>query len=267
MFAVDTPRVKSRASLRIFCAESPDISARLANIKLNELAYLVDRDPTAVTPVGLSAKGSGYLKDRYESPTKKHKTTWIEDLRKKHKLTSCPMCGGSGVTTLDHFLPKEVYPEFSCFPYNLVPSCSHCNHKRGTKSAFTAVGLGFIHPYFDRAILNSLVLRCIFVPPYDAVECRWVIEAGVAGPDWHRVQSHLEASVNPDFFREAMNANWRRWHSKARRVGDRVTLANSASNDLKDNLSNGRNCWDAMFLRGIKDDHGVLDWMIANPNN
>jgi hypothetical protein len=36
-------------------------------------------------------------------------------------------------TDLDHYLPKSLYPHFACHPYNLVPSCAHCNSLKTNK--------------------------------------------------------------------------------------------------------------------------------------
>ena len=46
------------------------------------------------------------------------------DLLKRISVARCPFCGISESSTLDHYLPKEQYPEFSVFPKNLVPSCA-----------------------------------------------------------------------------------------------------------------------------------------------
>lgn len=39
----------------------------------------------------------------------------------------CPYCGQQVVKTLDHYLPKTLYPTYAITPYNLVPSCEACN--------------------------------------------------------------------------------------------------------------------------------------------
>lgn len=45
----------------------------------------------------------------------------------------CPYCAQGRVSGLDHYLPKEEFPEFSILPVNLLPSCHSCNlNKRGT---------------------------------------------------------------------------------------------------------------------------------------
>lgn len=63
----------------------------------------------------------------------------------------CPFCGGIGQpTNLDHFLPKDHFPQYSVLPYNLVPSCRDCN--MGAKGAgfATAESNQPIHPYVDK---------------------------------------------------------------------------------------------------------------------
>lgn len=267
MLGIKPRHVRSRVTLHIFCGESAAVGLRVNDIRSSEISYLKTRDPTLLNPIGLTEPASTYLKNRYGSPSHKHGTAWIDDLRTNHKLTSCPMCGGSGVTTLDHFLPKEVYPELSCFPYNIVPSCFHCNQKRGTKSAWTAYGCGFIHPYYDHAILAAVQITSTFKPPYEAVEYGWDIGGILAPEDFKRVKDHLDASINEMFHTEAMNANWRVWHARAQRLQDRNALLDRAQSDLGENAANGSNCWDAWFLRGILADPEVLDWMMHNPNN
>lgn len=60
----------------------------------------------------------------------------------------CPFCGFSQVATLDHYLAKSKYPQFSVLPSNLVPACSDCNTGKGAKIIATAEEQ-VLHPYFD----------------------------------------------------------------------------------------------------------------------
>jgi hypothetical protein len=60
----------------------------------------------------------------------------------------CPLCDQGSVTTLDHFLPRNAFPEFSILPINLVPACGKCNHLK--REIYQENGLGvFVHAYFD----------------------------------------------------------------------------------------------------------------------
>lgn len=60
----------------------------------------------------------------------------------------CPFCGHRNVSTLDHFLPKQLYPIFAVTPVNLVASCSDCNKAKLEDVPASAEGT-LIHPYFD----------------------------------------------------------------------------------------------------------------------
>jgi len=60
----------------------------------------------------------------------------------------CPYCGQRVVSTLDHVLPKSLYPAYAVAPVNLVPSCSDCNKLKLDDDPATAVEV-YLHPYFD----------------------------------------------------------------------------------------------------------------------
>ena len=60
----------------------------------------------------------------------------------------CPYCGIVGVRSLDHYLPKSLFPAYSVTPNNLVPSCSHCQTEKGDYFPEREEEQ-IIHPYFD----------------------------------------------------------------------------------------------------------------------
>lgn len=60
----------------------------------------------------------------------------------------CPFCLFGEVYEVDHFLPRQAFPEFSVLPDNLVPICHPCNHKKRQKVP-EGGGAFFLHPYFD----------------------------------------------------------------------------------------------------------------------
>jgi hypothetical protein len=61
----------------------------------------------------------------------------------------CPYCGERTITTVDHYLPNAVFPEFSVLPINLVPACSDCNKIKDTDYVDGAGRPVFLHAYFD----------------------------------------------------------------------------------------------------------------------
>lgn len=72
------------------------------------------------------------------------------DLLKRDAVARCPSCGISESSTLDHYLPKENYPEFSIFPKNLVPSCGVCNNRKRDRILVDGTDVRmFLHPCYD----------------------------------------------------------------------------------------------------------------------
>lgn len=63
-------------------------------------------------------------------------------------LGKCPFCGFGHASTLDHYLPKTLYPQLSVLPLNLLPSCKDCNTGKSTVIATTGESQT-LHPYFD----------------------------------------------------------------------------------------------------------------------
>lgn len=60
--------------------------------------------------------------------------------------TICPFCGKRHTTTVDHFLPKANYSNFSITPINLVPCCADCNKEKSDGVIASKEELYF-HPY------------------------------------------------------------------------------------------------------------------------
>jgi 5-methylcytosine-specific restriction endonuclease McrA len=44
--------------------------------------------------------------------------------------STCQFCTINSVSSLDHFAPKDDFPEFSVHPHNLLPCCTECNSKK-----------------------------------------------------------------------------------------------------------------------------------------
>ncbi|WP_155637717.1 HNH endonuclease [Burkholderia cepacia] len=65
-------------------------------------------------------------------------------------VARCPFCGINESSTLDHYLPKEQYPEFAVFPNNLIPSCTVCNTRKSARILEEGTGVRmFLHPCYD----------------------------------------------------------------------------------------------------------------------
>ncbi|WP_323906288.1 HNH endonuclease [Aeromonas veronii] len=82
----------------------------------------------------------------------------IIDAQERPQQSTCPYCGINSNNSMDHYLPKERYPEFSTLPINLIPSCTICN---GHKSSYWREGgkRRIINFYLDD-IPNEIYITC-----------------------------------------------------------------------------------------------------------
>ncbi len=61
----------------------------------------------------------------------------------------CPFCGVGKLEEVDHYIPKEHYPEFTLYPLNLMPICNKCNKKKRDKFLGNNNERKFINFYAD----------------------------------------------------------------------------------------------------------------------
>lgn len=85
----------------------------------------------------------------------------LQRLRSR-ELQLCPACGEDGTpNTLDHYLPKQSYPEFSITACNLFPMCDICQGEKGTATVNAKNERLFLHPYFDQ--FTDMQVFCLVI--------------------------------------------------------------------------------------------------------
>ena len=84
-----------------------------------------------------------------------------ENIRKISQI-QCPYCYLQVQPyEIDHYLPRNQYPEFSILTLNLVPACPECNSRFKGKIYKIEDNLrAFIHPYYDVSIMKKCFLNC-----------------------------------------------------------------------------------------------------------
>lgn len=70
----------------------------------------------------------------------------------------CALCGRNDVSTIDHFLPKEKFPEYSILVDNLIAACPRCNQKK--RDGVGRPGRRYIYPSVSSSTLPPL-LTCV----------------------------------------------------------------------------------------------------------
>ena len=159
-------------------------------------------DPHVVTASAFTAAVGKAQAKLYEG---RRRTKPLDAIRRQAGLLSCPSCGSSSQGSLDHYLPKDEYGEFSIMRANLVPACNHCNSDEKGTAYKGAAPARLVHPYFDNWV-NAAVWQVRIVAPLSAPT--FVPEAlpGLTPARRAIVDFHLLTVVGKQF-RTAMG-NW-----------------------------------------------------------
>lgn len=78
---------------------------------------------------------------------------------KETNLITCPYCQINNGETIEHYAPKENFPEYSILSKNLIPCCSTCNSNKGTKLYDENGNKKTINFYFDSLPIKEF-LQC-----------------------------------------------------------------------------------------------------------
>ncbi|MDC5819503.1 HNH endonuclease [Vibrio europaeus] len=90
----------------------------------------------------------------------------IKNNQEIHLRQICPSCGLLPANTVDHYIPKELYPDFSIYSKNLIWTCATCN---GRKLQY------WKEPNY-RGIINFYVDE---IPTFNFINCDVKISNGI----------------------------------------------------------------------------------------
>ncbi len=154
MYSLDPPTRNGMEDFDSIVARRNNDAAVLLNRNRGDIAtaygaYLIQSgNGTLLPPIDIGEDVAEELKANFRLLDKGSSYSFLRDeiLSSAH-LDACPYCNFTNVDTIDHSLPRAVYPEFSALAQNLVPSCGPCNRKKG-ENCFHSSGLNLMHPYF-----------------------------------------------------------------------------------------------------------------------
>jgi hypothetical protein len=96
--------------------------------------HLIESDLFYITSENITTEQKDALIHCYTSKTKKFNEyiSQIKSSQDSFFKEYCPYCCIFNATTIDHYLPKEDFPEYSVHINNLIPCCDDCNRKKLT---------------------------------------------------------------------------------------------------------------------------------------
>ncbi|WP_145889332.1 hypothetical protein [Candidatus Pantoea soli] len=202
----------------------------------------------SLRPIGLSTEESDSILHAYNVKTKTFKIIsarlFNPDLP---DFDECPYCGISEPSTLDHYLPKESYPEFSVLSKNLIPICSVCNTIYKKSKFLLNNERIFIHPYYDIFPNERFINISIVVGNKIQLDFSSLGYAGYAYFSGIFARHFSNLNLRARFKRKSaseicrMRASLIRVYSRRGAYQDVSSLLLSQSNDFKD--SYGVNHW------------------------
>lgn len=244
------PPIDDQRSLKLLTEGYGDLKDSFNSISQAYGNYINSQGSPYILAVGLTKEEANCLHLAYESGAKKYNLQWIPSIREV-LIGSCPMCGSANIGTVEHYLPKTPFPEFSVFSFNLVPSCSTCNQKRGSSHANGAVQK-LLHPIFDREILFKLKIFTRFDTSEPLLSFELDYNKFDFAPDVQaRVEAHLRMCIDRRAYRQstfnqlsitAVRAKHKTDHELGRMLEEELEILNAT------NVYHG---WTAAFFRGL----------------
>lgn len=231
--------------------ERIDIEIEKSNTDINQqesLDRLVERRKKSL--IGL-----------YKPENNKMLYTILETMRDKHQLRFCPCCGEPGKPgTLDHYLPKSIYPEFSIVIENLTPMCTDCQEFKGNKVLDKHGNKVFLHPYFD--LVELVFIELDIRPPFDNPSGFIASVPNTVPTDLKNlVERHLKDINFIARFEEFCSSEYSDLLtilSEEKTDPKRETVLKVVERFLKKAQQKDPNFWEAIFYRGILNNRHLL---------
>ncbi len=241
------------------------------NLKLRLKAaygeYRRTRGSTGIRALSLKDPWPDTFSGLYSGRARKHGLHWIEDIATTPNYGYCPMCGGETHKTVDHYLPRSPWAEFSFFSANLVPSCGNCNTKRGNRASSPGSKPRIFHPYFDVVHLSRQLhvtsLRKPFELPLFVATPNPRLSRGLKS----RVRYHIEHSIDEVVYQQFCINRWIELFPKAQRKTTLQSFRLSIKNLAEDSrMLGGPNSWRSAFYTGLCMNRAAVNWLYANRN-
>lgn len=189
-------------------------------------------------------------------------TPILNNLRTNHNLLFCPFCGEEVIpSTLDHYLPKEEFPEYSICLANLIPMCTKCQGKdaKGEKVLDSNNCRIFLNPYYEN-VDEFLILN--ISPPFDkptfVLNLKYIEDRAY----YKILASHVvELNIYERFlnFAKSKHISLLKLAKKNRQSGRNIN--ESIQYCLDAGEVNSSNVWSAIYYRGVLSNNDLIDYL------
>jgi hypothetical protein len=247
------------------------------DLVLNQYEHYINENGNAwvITAQVITEELKIGLKANYKTPPTS--LSFIPELRNSSPDV-CPMCGKPSTATLDHFFPKEDFPEWTVFSKNLIPACD-CNIKRGqVLKGDPARQERVLHPYFDTLMLDRQI-SCLIT----STDNFRLVDITVFPIDEHHaeinsIKFHIEKIILPSGIVNWIGTKWDNirmcphniLHTLPRDLlNDQNQLITCLEDllDRQDQAHGTPNNWQSILVHGILNSPGVVPWLFNRHNS
>ena len=250
---------------------------RITNDLINQAEMFIEHhgNPIGLTPLDMNnytdseeeaRKRKKSLIGLYTPKCEKLPFVQLETMRKHNGLVVCPSCGEPGrPRTLDHYLPKDIFPELSVLLLNLTPMCDWCQGEKLTDYVTEDGQKRYIHPYFDD--VNRPLFSITFAPPFSTPSIDIAVKEEIPDDLSLLVESHLEGVDFLTRFKEYFKTRYisvlRSAHScrqpEAKKFRDTLALF------MEMEQEKSINSWDAILYRSILENDELMEYLENSP--
>jgi 5-methylcytosine-specific restriction endonuclease McrA len=186
------------------------------------------------------------------------------EMRRKHGLLFCPSCGEDGAPgTLDHYLPKEHFPELAICLINLTPMCNRCQGEKSSDYLTESGVRMFLHPYFD--VIDECMFEIQILPPFSAPSNFIVsIKGGLEQSLKDVVEQHIQGVAFIERlveFCESKHLHLLKIMSDDRLDEDPFTAPRLIRKFLRLEKLKADNAWAAIYYQSVLDSPALLDYL------
>ncbi|EKO3823466.1 hypothetical protein NTH40_005068 [Vibrio harveyi] len=193
----------------------------------------------------------------------KCQTPIINSLRNR-EIQICPACGEDGTpNTLDHYLPKDLFPEYSILSKNLFPMCDICQGKKSTKVLNGEGERIFLHPYYDDFLIDKSV-KLDIGKPFNAPEYFVLSPSDELGVDeTSLISQHMEElELNARFSKYFKDQYFRLLKLvKSMRERELCVMTQIDSFVLMANMKSV-NSWEHIFYSGVRNNEELMEYLV-----
>ena len=174
----------------------------------------------------------------------------------------CLYCLIPGTSTLDHYIPKSKYPEFSIYSDNLIPCCRDCNSYKSTTWKRGNDRIIF-NPYFDDPINDEYLfidIRLKRIPYIHRVRLNFT-GCVASAKEKAMVEEHYEKQQKKKRYRDISISYLQELVGELKN-NPRVDIEKSLKNKIRSFDGNkGPNYWQTAVCKGILRNNDVLKWL------